>query len=451
MARGKRPQLGFANPRNLALLTDLYEVTMAQSYWRLGMNDTATFDLFVRETPPNRRFLVCAGVDHALAALHAFRFDGASLDYLRSLDRFDDDFLKWLAALRFTGEVWALAEGEVFFATEPLLRVTAPLIEAQLVETLLLNTMLYPSAVASKAARVVIAASGHSVVEFGARRAQGADASVKAARASYLAGCDGTSNLLAGRLYGIPVYGTMAHSYVMAFEREIDAFRAYAEAFPEGALLLIDTYDTLRGAARAAEVGAEMRARGQALRGVRLDSGDIATLAPPVRRILDEAGSRDAQIFVSGDLNEWRIDELVSKGCPVDAFGVGTEMTTSKDAPALGGVYKLVEYSGTGRLKRSPGKRTLPGRKQIWREAGCTDTVGLEHEHGSGTPLLASVMKGGRAAGGLPSLPECRARCLERLGSLPAELRDLSPCDAGAGPVPRISDALREAEAAVSI
>lgn len=441
----KRPEFGWATARNVGLLTDLYELTMAQSYWRLGMNDRATFDLFVREAPPNRRFLISAGLEQALAVLRDFRIEGKALQYLASLDRFDEEFLQWLGHVRFTGDVWAMPEGEPFLPCQPLLRVDAPLIEAQMVETALLNTVIFQSGVASKAARVVIAARGRSVVDFGARRTHGADASLKAARAAYVAGCDGTSNLLAGQLYGIPVYGTMAHSYVMAFPEEIDAFRAYAEEFPEGAVLLVDTYDTIEGARRAALVGREMRERGRILRGVRLDSGDIASLAAEVRPILDEAGLADAQIFASGDLNEWRIAELVDGGAPVDAFGVGTEMVVPKDAPALGGVYKLVEYAGRGRLKRSPGKGTLAGRKQVWRAEGLRDTIALEGERVEGAePLLQPVMRRGRVAVPLPSLSEIRERCLDRLKALPEELRDLTPCDAGSAPQAAVTEALRK-------
>jgi nicotinate phosphoribosyltransferase len=444
----RTPEFGWVTSRNVGLLTDLYELTMAQSYWRLGMNEEATFDLFVREAPPNRRFLVSAGLEPALAVLRDFRFDKGALEYLSSLGRFDDAFLAWIGGTRFTGDVWAIPEGEPFLPNEPLLRVDAPLIEAQLVETALLNTIIFQSGIASKAARVVIAARGRSVVDFGARRTHGADASLKAARAAYAAGCDGTSNMLAGRLFGIPLYGTMAHSYVMAFEEEIDAFRAYAEEFPDGAVLLIDTYDTIEGARRAARVGREMRERGRSLRGVRLDSGDIGSLSVAVRGILDEAGLADAQIIASGDLNEWRIADLTDEGAPVDAFGVGTEMVVAKDAPALGGVYKLVEYAGRGRLKRSPGKGTRAGRKQVWRAEGLRDTIALEGERVEGAePLLQPVMRRGRVAVPLPSLSEIRERCLDRLKALPQELRDLTPCDAGSAPQAAVTEALRNAGA----
>lgn len=438
-----RPAFGWAGEENAALLTDLYQLTMLQSYWRRGMGEPATFDLFVRHLPANRRFLVACGLEQALAYLEALRFEPDAIDHLRSLGRFDPEFLGWLSGLRFTGEVWAVPEGEVCFAREPLLRVTAPLPEAQLVETFLLNAVLYQTGVASKAARVVIAAAGREVVDFSPRRDHGADAALKAARAAYVAGAAGTSNVLAGHLYGIPVFGTMAHSYVMAFASEEEAFRAYAEEFPDAALLLVDTYDTEEGVRRAAAVGREMGARGHALRGVRLDSGDVIALARAARRILDEAGLTSAHIFVSGDLNEWRIAEIVAAGAPADAFGVGTELGVVADAPALGGVYKLAEYAGTGRAKQSPAKETLPGRKQVWRRAEGNDVIVPEGEAVPGArPLLERVMTGGRA-GDLPPLAEIRRRCREAVAALPEPLVDLAPCPPDSGPLPAVSQALR--------
>lgn len=428
---------------DLSLLTDLYQLTMLQSYWRRGMREHATFDLFVRHLPANRRFLVACGLERALAYLASLGFGYEDLDYLRSLERFDADFLAWLAGLRFTGDVWAMREGEVAFAGEPLLRVTAPLPEAQLVETFLLNAMLYATGVASKAARVVIAARGRVVVDFSPRRDHGVDAALTAARAAYVAGCAGTSNVLAGKRYGIPVFGTMAHSYVMAFDDETSAFRAYAEEFPDGAVLLVDTYDTEEGVRRAAAVGREMASRGETLRGIRLDSGDIIALARAAREILDEAGLREAQIFVSGDLNEWRVEEIVSAGAPVDAFGVGTELGVVVDAPALAGVYKLAEYAGRGRRKTSPLKETIPGRKQVWRRDGFSDLIAAEDEPvADARPLLRRVMRGGRVEE-TSGIAEARARCGASVAALPKKLRDLSPCPPDTGPRPQISDALR--------
>jgi nicotinate phosphoribosyltransferase len=426
-----------------ALLTDLYQLTMLQSYWRRDMSAPATFDLFVRHLPPNRRFLIACGLEGALEYLSSLRFTTDDIAYLRSLERFDETFLVWLEALRFTGVVWAMPEGEAFFAGEPILRVTAPLPEAQLVETFLLNAVLYPSAVASKAARCVLAAEGRAVVDFSLRRDHGTDAALKAARAAWIAGAAGTSNVLAGKTFGIPVLGTMAHSYVMAFDDETEAFRAYAEEFPEAAVLLVDTYDAEEGIRRAATVGREMAARGQTLRGIRLDSGDVIALAKTARAVMEQAGLPSVQIFVSGDLNERRIAEIVASGAPVDAFGVGTELGVVADAPVLPGVYKLAEYAGRIRAKRSPAKATLGGRKQVWRREGFSDLIA---PHGETIPgaraLLSQVMAEGRAIQP-SSLAAAREHCATTLAALPASLRDLSPSPADSGPRPSIDDALR--------
>ncbi|MDR7421890.1 MAG: nicotinate phosphoribosyltransferase [Armatimonadota bacterium] len=429
---GARPGgFGYVTPENLALLVDLYELAMADSYLRGGMNDRATFALFVRSLPPNRAFLVSAGLETALAGLEDLRFTDATIAYLAGLGLFSDAFLAYLRAFRFTGDVRAIPEGEVFFPPEPLLEVSGPRIEAQIVETFLLNTLNYQVMVASKAARAVLAARGRGVVDFSPRRDHGADAALKAARAAYLAGCTGTSNVLAGLHYGIPVVGTMAHSYVMSFSDELEAFRAFARDFPTNAVLLIDTYDTLQGARHAATVGREMAARGARLRGVRIDSGDLAAHSRAVRAILDEAGLRDARIVLSGDLNEHRIAALLAQGAAVDAFGVGTELGTSADAPSIGGVYKLVEDEKGYRVKLSTGKATLPGRKQVWRQLDAEgqpvgDLLALADEPGppEAAPLLVEVMRHGRRTWAEP-LGESRRRCTERLANLPEELRQL--------------------------
>lgn len=427
----------------LALLTDLYQLTMLQSYWRRGMNEQATFDLFVRHLPPNRRFLIACGLADALLFLESLRFTTEALDFLRSLGRFDDGFLTWLGGTRFTGDVWAIPEGEPFFAGEPLLRVTAPLPEAQVVETFLLNAVLYTSSVASKTARCVIAAAGRDVVDFSLRRDHGADAALKAARAAWIAGAAGTSNVLAGNRFGIPLFGTMAHSYVMAFEDEAAAFRAYAEEFPDAAVLLVDTYDTEEGIRLAARVGVEMAGRGQTLRGIRLDSGDVVALARTARGILDETGLASTRIFVSGDLNEERIAQIVAAGAPVDAFGVGTELGVVADAPVLPGVYKLAEYAGRSRAKTSPAKQSLGGRKQVWRRDGFSDVIARDGVEIPGArPLLSPVMENGRV-NNRPSLRDARDRCAEALSALPDDLRDLSPSPADSGPRPEIDSSLR--------
>jgi nicotinate phosphoribosyltransferase len=423
----------FATTDTMALLTDLYELTMAQSYFRERHNERATFDLFVRTLPPRRGFLVAAGLDTVLDYLEGVRFSADAVAYLRTLRLFDEPFLEYLRTFAFTGDVRAIPEGELFFPPEPILEVTGPLIEAQLVETFLLNQINCQTMMATKAARVVLAADGRPVVDFSPRRDHGTDAAMKAARCSYLAGCAGTSNALAGMVYGLPVYGTMAHSYIMSYDEELDAFRAYARTFPDACLLLIDTYDTVQGARNAAIVAAELRDRGHRFRGVRLDSGDLLDLSRKVRRVLDDAGAQDAQIFASGDLNEDKIRALVDAGAPIDAFGVGTEMGTSYDAPAVGGVYKLVEDARGYHVKRSAGKATLPGRKQIWRltrdEEIAGDVVALHDEPAPGDgewrPVLIEVMREGRAAA-RESLDTARRRCRDQLAGLPPALRALN-------------------------
>ncbi len=423
----------WVNDDNAALLTDLYELTMASSYFAHGMRGEATFELFIRHLPEHRNFLISAGLDDALTYLERFRFDADGVAYLRTLGLFDEAFLAFLGELRFTGEVWAIPEGEAFFADEPLLRVTAPLIEAQIVETFLLNCLNLQTMVASKAARIAIACGERGFVDFSPRRDHGADAAMKVARASYIAGAAATSNVLAGRAYGIPLSGTMAHSYVMSFDAEVDAFRAYARDFPGHATLLIDTYDTLQGARHAVAVAKEIEADGgPPIAAVRLDSGDLAELAVQVRAILDDGGCGSTRIFASGDLDEYRIAELLAAGAPIDAFGVGTRLGTSPDAPSLGGVYKLVEDVHGPKRKLSPAKATWPGRKQVYRfvEAGilARDVVALADEPppAGGRPLLRRVMAGGRRTGPRESLADLRARCAETLGQLPDELRALT-------------------------
>ncbi|MCC7364412.1 MAG: nicotinate phosphoribosyltransferase [Dehalococcoidia bacterium] len=420
--------MSWVNDANAPLLTDLYELTMAASYFAHGMDAPATFDLFVRKPPESRRFLIAAGLDDALHYLEHFRFDDDAVASLHNLGLFDEAFLAFLGQLRFTGDVWAISEGEAFFGDEPLLRVTAPLIEAQLVETFLLSMMNFQSLIASKAARVAIACAGREFVDFSARRDHGPDAALRAARASYIGGASATSNVLAGVMYGIPVAGTMAHSYVISFEHEIDAFRTFARDFPDRSILLIDTYDTLEGARRAAQVANELAPEGVRIQGVRLDSGDVAELAVGVRRILDENGCQSTRIFASGDLDEFRIAEIVARGAPIDAFGVGTQLGTSADAPALGGVYKLVEDSHGPKVKLSPLKITWPGRKQVYRFTVDGryhhDLIALEDERvDGGRPLLRKVMANGRRVDPPEPLHAARERCRGALAALPERLR----------------------------
>ncbi len=447
----REPVLGWVDGENMALLTDLYELTMADSYFRRGRNQETTFDLFVRHMPPHRSYLVAAGLEQVLYYLAHIRFTQDAIDYLAGLGLFSREFLDYLKGFRFTGTVWAIPEGEFFFPKEPVLRVTAPRIEAQIVETFLLNTINFQSMIASKASRVVQAAQGRAVVDFSPRRDHGADAALKVARASYIGGCAGTSCTLAGQVFGIPVYGTMAHSYIMSFETELEAFRAFAQDFPTNALLLIDTYDTLQGARHAIVVAREMEARGHRLRGVRLDSGDLVVLSREVRKVLDEAGLSYVRILLSGDLNEYKIRDLLDRGAVVDLFGVGTEMGTSRDAPSLGGVYKLVEDDMGPKIKLSAGKVTLPGKKQVYRVLDGQgvwkeDVIALEVEEisfeGEAYPLLVKVMEGGEVVYHLPSLKEVRSRSLEAVGRLPVRYRTLEACPGEELPV-KLSPALK--------
>jgi nicotinate phosphoribosyltransferase len=407
-----------------ALVTDLYELTMAAAYQRAGLEHEATFELFVRSLPSERRFLVAAGLDDALAGLEAWQFDGGDLAYLAGTGLLPAGFVEDLAGRSFSGEVWAVPEGEVVFAGEPLVRVTAPLVEAQMVETWLLNRVASQTMLASKAARVALACGDRSFVDFSARRDHGVDAALAAARAAWITGAAGTSLVAAGRRWGIPLSGTMAHSFVMSYDDEVDAFRAYARSFPDRVVLLIDTYDTVEGAWRAARVARELAREGITIAGVRLDSGDLAALSVQVRRVFDDAGLPDVQILASGDLDEHRIAALLAAGAPIDAFGVGTQLGTSADAPALGAVYKLVEDADGPKMKLASGKVTLPGRKQVWRLAD-RDVVSLHDEEvPRGRPLLVQVMSKGRRTRP-ESLATVRHRCTATLADLPGPLRSL--------------------------
>jgi nicotinate phosphoribosyltransferase len=431
----------------LALLTDLYELTMAAAYHRRRMFAPATFSLFIREYPPNRGYLVSAGLEDVLSYLESFAFSPSDLAYLEGLQLFSRDFLRYLEGVRFTGDVVALEEGRLFFRDEPILEVTAPIIEAQLVETFVLNAVNLQTTIATKAARCVHAARGRSLVDFSLRRTQGPDAGLRVARASYLAGFWGTSNVLAGKRYGIPVAGTMAHSFVTSFEDETEAFRAFAETFPQNAVLLIDTYDTVAGARKAAAVGREMRARGERLRGVRLDSGDMAALSRQVRRVLQEEGLGDATIFASGGFDEFKIARALDEGAEIDAFGVGTKMGVSADAPYTDIAYKLVQYDGRPVLKLSAGKVTLAGEKQVFREVRegrlSQDTIALRGETLRGEPLLRPVMAGGRRTGPPEALGAARERLLAEFARLPEAHKALE--DPEPFPV-SLSRALRESQ-----
>jgi nicotinate phosphoribosyltransferase len=442
--------LSFLNKENMSLFTDLYELTMCASYFDNKKLEPATFDLFIRRLPENRSYFLFAGLEQVLLFLENVKFTEKHLAYLQK-QGFNPQFLDYLRNFKFTGEVWAVPEGTVAFPCEPLIRVTAPIIEAQLIETFLLNTVNLQTTIATKASRVVNAAKGKTVIEFGLRREHGIDAGMKVARCTYIAGCQGTSNVLAGLAYGIPVFGTMAHSFVMSFEKEIDAFRAFARTFPDKSTLLIDTYDELAGAEKAAVVAKEMEKIGCKLGGVRLDSGDLAQASKRIRALLDAKGLGYVKIFASGDLDEYRIAELLSQGAEIDAFGVGTRMGTSVDKPYVDVIYKLCETtSAKGNfspiMKLSEGKATLPGRKQVFRfkdKKGffAKDVIALADEKMEGAPLLVKVMENGKITHALPSLSDIRAAASESLSKLPEKYKKLT----GAPPYPvKLSQALED-------
>ncbi len=397
-----------------ALFADLYEFTMAACYFENRMFDPATFSLYIRKYGPHRGYYVSAGLEEVLDFLESFQFTPEELDFLQSTGLFSTDFLNYLERLRFTGELFAIPEGRLFFKDEPILEITAPIIEAQLIESFVINAVNLQVSIASKAARCIHAAGGKNLVDFSLRRTQGTDAGMKVARASFIAGFGATSNVLAGKQYGIPISGTMAHSFVLSFEEEIEAFRAFARTFPDRTVLLIDTYDTISGAKKAAEVGREMLEGGHMLKGVRLDSGDFVKLSKEVRRILDEAGLKEVIIFASGGFDEFEIEEVLSKGAKIDAFGVGTKMGVSADAPYNDIAYKLVEYDGRPVLKLSRAKKTLVNRKQVFRETRegkmIGDTIGLRAESHGGTPLLKCMMLGGERLSQPESLQHIRER-----------------------------------------
>ncbi len=438
---------GLLTPAETSLLIDRYEITMSASYHRLGRNDPAVFELFVRRLPPHRDWLVVCGLGPTLRLITEMRFGAAELEYLGTLGC-NDEFLGYLEGFRFRGDVDAMPEGTIAFPDEPLVRVTAPLIDAQLLETVLLNQINFQTMIATKSARVVLAANGDggSVIDFSPRRDHGVDAAMKVARASAVAGLGGTSNVAAAMRYGLQPVGTMAHSYVLSFESEEEAFEAFMRGNPENGLLLVDTYDTLEGVRHAIEAS---RRTGIPLRGIRIDSGDLAGLAREARRLLDDAGLTDAVIVVSGDLEEHRIAELCRGGTPIDLWGVGTELGTSRDSPVVNGVYKLVAEQRGGRwrgvAKRSEGKATLPGAKQVFRrfEGGAMteDVIGAEGEQLEGEPLLVPAMREGEILLA-ETMEEMRERTKRSIESLPVELR--SPGEKPSYPV-RHSDALVEA------
>jgi nicotinate phosphoribosyltransferase len=422
-------RVSWVNRDNVALLTDLYELTMLQAYWREAMREEAVFSLFARRLPEGRNYLLACGLDDALRFLEELRFSRESLDYLDGLGYFSTEFLSWLEGFRFRGTVYAVPEGTPVFGHEPLLEVVASLPEAQIAESFVMNQVHFQTVIASKASRVVAAARGRTVVDFGLRRMHGADAGLKAARAFHIAGVTATSNVLAGQVYGIPVAGTMAHSYVQAHESELDAFRRFSELYPD-TILLVDTYDTLSGIENVIRLSRELGSAFR-VRGIRLDSGDLGSLARASRALLDEAGLPQVTIFASGGLDEREIARLVKEAPEIDGFGVGTKMGVSEDAPALDMAYKATAYAGQGRLKLSPGKKILPGRKQIFRieENGeaVRDVLGLYDEALPGRPLIRKVMeKGKRLPAHVTNLDAIRETAAREVALLPAPLRSVS-------------------------
>ena len=419
-----------AEMKTSPFLTDLYQLTMLQGYFDQGMKGTAVFEFFVRKLPAKRNFLIAAGLEQALAFLETVRFSPEELDWIASHGSFRPGFVRYLEALRFSGDVHAMAEGTVFFPNEPILRVTASIAEAQLVESRLINLLHFETLIASKAARSVLMAPGKLLVDFGFRRAHGAEAGVLAARASYLSGFAGSATVMAAPLFGIPVYGTMAHSFVQAHDDETAAFEHFARSLPENVILLIDTYDTEAAAEKVVRLAPKLMKDGIKIKGVRLDSGDLADHAFKVRRILDGGGLQDTTIFASGSVDEYVLERLMKQNAPIDGFGIGTHMDTSADAPYLDCAYKLVEYAGKARRKRSEGKVLWPGRKQVFRrydEAGRmhNDILSLEGDQQEGEPLILPVMEGGRRLTPPEPLQRSRERALAELERLPEPLKSL--------------------------
>ncbi|MGJ5047969.1 nicotinate phosphoribosyltransferase [Bradyrhizobium oligotrophicum] len=416
------------DPSTSALLTDLYQMTMIEAYLESGQTDIAVFEFFVRKLPPQRSFLMAAGLEQALDFLQNMRFSQDELDWLERTDRFSKSLIDYLANFRFTGEVHAMPEGTVFFGNEPILRVTAPLPEAQLVETRLINILHFQTLIASKAARMVLLAPDKLLIDFGLRRAHGAEAGLLAARASYVAGFSGTATLLAEKSFGIPTYGTMAHSFVQSFDDEAAAFEAFARARPKNLVLLIDTYDTEAAARKVVMLAPRLKELGIAVSAVRIDSGDLSALARNVRCILDAGGLHDTGIFVSGGIEEGTLIAFARDAAPIDGIGIGTGLVTSSDAPALDCAYKLQEYAGLPRRKRSTGKATWPGRKQVWRRYDSdgrmlADILSTEEDQQEGEALIQAVMLGGRPVGSRPSLHDIRAHARRQLDQLPPELK----------------------------
>lgn len=414
-----------------ALLTDLYQLTMLQGYYQRNMEELAVFEFFVRKLPENRSYLVAAGLAQVLTYLEKLQFSPNEMEWLASTRQFKPSMLDRLETFKFTGDVHAMPEGTVFFQNEPILRITAPLPEAQLIESRIINLLHFQTLIASKAARSVLIAPDKLLVDFGMRRAHGSEAALLAARASYLAGFTGSATVTAGLNFGIPLFGTMAHSFIQAYSDESQAFIHFAGANPDNVVLLIDTYDTEAGAQKVVDLKATLQAQGIKIKGVRLDSGDLADHARKVRIILDRGGLNDTTIFASGNIDEYKLEALMAQQAPIDGFGIGTHLDTSADAPYLDCAYKLQEYAGIARRKRSEGKATWPGRKQVYRHYSdhgtmLGDTITVENAPCAGQPLLQLVMQGGKTVSRQPVLIEARAHAQRQLNSLPVPLRQLS-------------------------
>jgi nicotinate phosphoribosyltransferase len=427
------------------LTTDLYELNMIQAYLDRGENKEAVFEFFVRRLPPRRGFMLAAGLEDALTYLETLRFSAAEIAWLKSTKRFRSNLIDFLEGFRFTGDVHAMPEGTACFPGEPLLRITAPLPQAQLVETRLINILHYQTLIASKAARMVLAAPGKVLSDFGLRTAHGAEAGLYSARASYLAGFAGAANVLAGERYGVPIVGTMAHSFVQVHDNEMQAFEDFARARPDGVILLIDTYNTEAGARKVVELAPRLKADGIAIRGVRIDSGDLTASARKVRDILDAGDLKDVIILVSGGINEDVLQTMMREGAPIDGFGIGVNLDASIDVPAFDCAYKLQEYAGKPKRKLSEGKATWPGRKQVWRAYDSDgrmsdDTLSVESDSRPGEALIVPVMSGGKRVAAPDSLATIRERAARELARLPEPLRKLEP--AATYPV-TIADALK--------
>lgn len=413
------------------LLTDLYQLTMLEAYHQAGMQDTAVFEFYVRKLPPNRSFFIAAGLEQVLAYLEQLHFSDEDMRWLRDSGRFSESFLDTVAGLHFNGDVEAIPEGSIFFANEPILRVTAPLPVAQLIEPIVINALHFQSLIATKAARFRLAAPDKLLVDFGLRRAHGPDAGLLAARANWIAGFDGTATVQAEPAFGVPLYGTMAHSYIQAFGDELAAFEHFARVHPGNSVLLIDTYDTAAGAAKVVELASILKADDISINAVRIDSGDLGDAAREVRGILDAGQCRDIRIFVSGGLDEFEIERLIQSDAPIDGYGVGTQLDCSADRPYLDCAYKLQEYAGQPRRKRSEGKATWPGRKQVLREYDkdgrfSHDTLALLDEECSGENMLQPVMRQGKRLEKPESTATIRNRAASQLQQLPDNLRTLT-------------------------